>query len=285
MSQRTTIIFLWGFIVIGAVSFGIGCWTFYRSVRSESWPTTEGVIESAEMKSHSGGEDGTTYSAEVAYSYRVAGENYEGEKVSIGQMSSSSGYARGILNHYPVGKKVSVHYAPGDPSEAVLETGIHGGTWICLAVGTAFALAGIMFLQIQRAAIKAQLPGAPPSGIHPNPDGSISMDKPPVLFGVIFLLAGIGISLVPPDSGKPHWLMYAVGGVFVSAGVMALAMRLKNKNYQQLATIPFLVLFLAIFNWVGFVAEPKSAFTAFAILFDALIPVAVLFNLWKRLRN
>ena len=76
-------------------------------------------------------------------------------------MSSSSEYAQGILNRYPVGKKVSVHYSPGDPSEAVLETGIHGGAWICLGVGTAFGLFGIMFLQIQRAAARAQMPGVP----------------------------------------------------------------------------------------------------------------------------
>ena len=110
---------------------------------------TDGIIQSAEMKSHEGSKGGTTYSADVTYTYQVAGASYTGDKVSIGQMSSSSEYAQGILNRYPVGKKVSVHYSPGDPSDAVLETGIHGGTWICLGVGTAFALFGIMFLQIK----------------------------------------------------------------------------------------------------------------------------------------
>ncbi len=119
---------------------------------------TGGIVQSAEMKSHSGNHGGTTYSAEVTYSYQVAGASYTGDKVSIGQMSSSSEYARGILNRYPVGKKVSVHYPPGDPSDAVLETGIHGGTWICLGVGTAFTLFGIMFLQIQRAAARRNCP-------------------------------------------------------------------------------------------------------------------------------
>ena len=105
-------------------------------------------MQSANVKSHSGSKGGTTYSAEVTYAYQVAGTNYTGDKVSIGQMSSSSDYARGIVNRYPAGKKVSVYYSPDDATDAVLETGIHGGTWICFGVGTAFTLFGILFLQI-----------------------------------------------------------------------------------------------------------------------------------------
>ena len=160
MSNRGAQLFCSLFIVIGLVAVGIGIWTLAKSLRSEHWPVTDGTIQSAEMKSHSGSKGGTTYSAEVTYTYQVAGTSYTGDKVSIGQMSSSSAYAQGILNRYPVGKKVSVHYSPGDPAEAVLETGIHGGTWICFGVGTAFTLFGILFLQVSRAAARAQLPGA-----------------------------------------------------------------------------------------------------------------------------
>ena len=197
MSSRGTQLFCSLFIVIGLVAVGMGIWTLTKSLRSEQWPVTDGIIQLAEMKSHQGSKGGTTYSAEVTYTYQVAGTNYTGDKVSIGQMSSSSEYARGILNRYPVGKKVSVHYSPGDPSNAVLETGIHGGMWICLGVGTAFTLFGFMFLQINRAAARAQMPGAPESSsVKVWPDGSVTMDKPPVLMGVIFLLVGIGLCFV-----------------------------------------------------------------------------------------
>jgi uncharacterized protein DUF3592 len=232
-SSRGSQFFYSLFIAIGLVAVGIGIWILSKSLRSEHWPVTDGIIQSTEMKSHEGSKGGTTYSADVTYTYQVAGTGYTGDKVSIGQMSSSSEYARGILNRYPVGKKVSVHYSPGDPSDAVLETGIHGGTWICLGVGTAFTLFGIMFLQIQRAAAQAQIPGVPQSSsVTMQSDGSVTMDKPPVLMGVIFLLAGIGLCFVQPDSGKPGWLMYAVGGMFASGGVMLLLMRLQNKVYQ-----------------------------------------------------
>jgi hypothetical protein len=111
-----------------------------------------------------------------------------------------------------------------------------------LGVGTAFTLFGMLFLQIQRAAARAQMPGAPQSSsVTVQPGGSMTMDKPPVLVGVIFLLAGIGLSFVPPDSGKPGWLMYAVGAVFFCGGVMALLMRLDNKA-RCIAKLPALCL-------------------------------------------
>ena len=70
------------------------------------------------------------YSAAVTYEYRVVGEKYTGNKIAFGAMSSSASYAHGVLDRYPVGKQVVVHYSPEHPAEAVLETGIHGGTWM-----------------------------------------------------------------------------------------------------------------------------------------------------------
>ena len=301
MSKRGTQLFCSLFVVIGLVAAGIGIWTLAKSIRSEQWPVTNGIIQSAEMKSHSGDHGGTTYSANVTYTFQVAGTNYPGDCVSIGQMSSSLEYAGAILNRYPVGKKVSVHYRPDDPSDAVLETGIHGGTWICLGVGTAFTLFGIMFLQISRAAAQAQMPGAAgSSSVTVQPDGSVSMNQPPVLMGVIFLLVGIGLCFVPPDSGKPGWLMYAVGGVFASGGVMLLLMRLENKVYSKVATLLMLLAFLAVFHWISFgagdrngtVSTPfsmasgvnvRTPFAIFTVLLDVLLAAGWLHALLKKL--
>ena len=231
------------------------------------------------------------------------GANYTGDRVAIGQMSASPAYAQGILKRYPVGRKVSVRYAPGDPSEAVLETGIHGGMWICLGVGAAFTLFGFMFLHIQRAAARAQLPGAPESSsVRVWPDGRITMDKPPVLMGVIFLLAGIGLCFVPADPGKPNWLMYAAGAFFGSCGIMLLLMRLENKIYGKLGGLVFLVPFLIIFHWVSFgsgdrtgtATTPFSAsdsvnvrtpFAIFTIFLDLAIVAGLIHWLVKQLRK
>ena len=287
------------FIATGLVTVGVGGWLLIKSIRSEHWPVTDGIIQSAEKKSHSGSHGMMTYSAEITYSYQVAGASYTGEKLSIGQMSSSSEYAQGILNRYPVGKKVSVHYLTGDPSEAVLEIGIHGGTWTCLGVGTVFTLFGILFLQIQRAAIRAQMPGAAESSsVKVWPDGSVTMSKPPALMGVIFLLVGIGLCFVPPDSGKPGWLMYAVGGMFASGGLLLLLYRLENKVYSKIATLAVLLPFLTIFHWISFgtgerngtVSTPfsvthgvsvRTPFAIFTILLDVLLVAGCIHSLFS----
>jgi len=298
---RGTQLFCWLFIVIGLVVVGVGGWTLIKSLRSERWPVTDGIIQSADMQSSSGHHGSSTYSAKITYSYQVAGVSYTGGKVAIGQMSASSAYAHGILNRYPVGKKVSVYYSPGDPSDAVLETGIHGGMWICFGVGTAFTLFGILFLQISRAAARAQEPDAPQSSsVRVGPDGRVTMDKPPVLMGIIFLLVGIGLCFVPADNGKPGWLMYAIGGVFAFGGLLLLSMRLENKIYSKIMTWVVLALFLAVFHWVSFgggersgtVSTPfsithgvdvRTPFALFTILMDLLIVAGVAHGLYRRL--
>ena len=240
------------FIVFGMAVLGAGVWTLIKSIRTEHWPVTDGVVQSAHQESHSG-DHGTTYSAEVTYTYQVSGVSYSGHKISIGAISSSSQYAQGILDRYPVAKKVSVYYSPADPAEAVLETGIHGGTWICFGVGTAFGLAGLMFLQIFRAAAKAQMSGASASLSAPvNPDGSFTASKPPVLMGVIFLLAGTAICFAPPDGHAPKWILCTVGVMFAACGLLLLVMRLENKVYSKIVGGVVLVLFLVVFHWVSF---------------------------------
>ena len=157
-----------------------------------------------------------------------------------------------------------------------------------------------MFLQIQRAAAKAQLPGAAESSsVKVWPDGRVTMDKPPVLMGVIFLLVGIGLGFVHPDSDKPGWLMYAVGGMFASGGVMLLLMRLENKAYSKIATMLMLLAFLAVFHWISFgpgerngtVSTPfsmthgvsvRTPFAIFTILVDLVIVAGLIHRLLKK---
>jgi len=110
-SNRGTRMFCGLFILIGAVAIGCGAWTLLRSLRCQHWPTTEGLIEAAEMGVQSGSDSGSddTYSANVSYDYQVAGIHYKGTRLAFGAMSASSDYAQGILDRYPVGNKVPVY--------------------------------------------------------------------------------------------------------------------------------------------------------------------------------
>ena len=112
---------------------------------SVAWPTTEGEIMAAEMTGNRG--DSTTYGAKIIYAYELGKTGFSGDKVSLGDYSSSnSEHAREILRRYPIGKKVLVYYNPEDPSEAILEPGIRGITWILLGVGAVLFVAALISL-------------------------------------------------------------------------------------------------------------------------------------------
>lgn len=239
-SQRGAQVFLGLFLLIGIGIIGVGFGIMFKSLRTNRWPMTEGVIESAQIQANHS-DEGRSYCPKVTYTYHVAGIAYDGTKIAIGQMSSSSDYAQGVLDRYPVGRKVTVHYSPTDPAEAVLEPGIHGGTWICFGVGGAFTLVSIALIQAIRAANKS-----------PQPADSVASNKPPVLVGLVFLLAGIAICFAPPSGGTPKWIVCAAGAMFGFAGIFILLQRLENKSYSNLAMCVAMALLLAIFHWVSF---------------------------------
>jgi hypothetical protein len=138
MKAQQSIRFLRLFFLFGVAMLGIAGWLVVQSLRTYGWRVVDGVIRTREIKAHSSGESGTTYSPTISYEYEAAGTGYSGETIAFGMMSSSSSYDD--ANKYPIDKKVLVHYNPADPSEAVLEPGIHGGTWSYLGLGTAFVL-------------------------------------------------------------------------------------------------------------------------------------------------
>ena len=257
-NPRANRAFLSLFLVAGVVMVGIGFWNLFRSVQCARWPTAEGLVTASRMERHSG-DDGDTFSAEVSYVFTVADKRYEGNRLAFGAMSSSADYAQGVLKRYPVEQRVTVHYSPNNPQVAVLETGVHGGTWICFVVGAVFVLASIMFLQVSRAADNPQTSGAlVNSSAKTWSSGRVTTDQPPVLMGVIFLLAGAAICFLPPSRGTPPWVVYAAGGLFVSGGILLLLYRLQNKSYSRIATVPVLLAFLAIFHWVSFGAGDRT---------------------------
>jgi hypothetical protein len=217
-TPRGVRLFLWLFVVVGVIALGCGAWNFVQSLRCAHWPVTEGVIRSAEMERHSDSDGGDTYSASLSYDYQVADVSHTGTRWAFGAMSASSDYARRILNRYPVGKRVTVHYAPDDPSQAVLETGVHGGTWVCFGVGTVFVLVAGMFLGMSSSA--STTPSTSPAG---------AAQQPPILMGIIFVLMGSFVFFMEPSAGVPRWIVYVAGGIFVLAGLFLLAWRLKNE--------------------------------------------------------
>jgi hypothetical protein len=107
--------------LIFLIVFPFALWKAWQKIQlakaSTGWPTVTGTVTSS-----------TTAKVmfrkqpRVTYSYEVNGTSFTGNRISF-----AGGYppkeTDAILNRYPVGKKVVVAHAPGDPAQATLETG------------------------------------------------------------------------------------------------------------------------------------------------------------------
>ncbi len=96
-----------------------------RQIAALTYASTNGAVTASEVTIH-GGRHGETTSPKITYEYQVAGKKHVGDRYRYGQMSSNDGNARRVAAEYPVGRQVTVYYAPDDPSDAVLVAGLEG---------------------------------------------------------------------------------------------------------------------------------------------------------------
>jgi hypothetical protein len=271
--------FCWLFIGIGVVMIGVGLNLAFQSFRCKSWPTTEATIRTAEMGRHRGSKGSTTYSPDVSYDYSVDGSHYTGTKVAFGMMSSSSSYARGVLQHYRVGAKVPVYYSPTNPAKAVLETGIHGGTWICFGVGTVFALFGIMFLQMVK-----QQPASDQTSSAAVSDGK-QMNAPPKLMGVIVCLFGLFAIVGGRTDPTKAFIAYTAGALFCVVGLYIFTYRPEKNLWSRLLQALILLLFLGVFHLVAFsLGKVEVVFAVVIGVIDLIIFVVGIRWMFNRIK-
>jgi hypothetical protein len=144
------------FVVLGYhVAIHLGKPILDKAKQTTKWPTVEGKIESSEViqqpNNHDTESHGPMYSANVCYSYAVNDRTYKSNSIWSGAnySSSSSGEQQRIVDRYPQGKVVAVHYDPEHPGEAVLEPGAFFTSYIMYVVGWFFlVIGGLMLLSI-----------------------------------------------------------------------------------------------------------------------------------------
>jgi hypothetical protein len=140
------------FIVVGASLVIFGIRDIFRAKASDSWPATTGTVikssvesyqSSSGSKRNAGGS--TMYHADISYEFTVEGRTFNGKRVSYGDYNSSNqSHAQGIVDHYPKGKAVSVHYMSGNPDECLLQPGLEAMSWLKPVIGLVFLAAGIL---------------------------------------------------------------------------------------------------------------------------------------------
>ena len=108
------------------------------------------------------------YAPKIAYSYAVAGENYQGDRVRFGDVwSIGPRKAEAIAGRYSPGGRASVHYDPNAPEESVLEPAAPKRTFLYLS------LLGLFFMAGGLAPVLTRSPPPPP-----YPD-ALYPDRPP----------------------------------------------------------------------------------------------------------
>lgn len=112
-------------LVLVMVFFGLP-----RAIASAKWPSTEGEIISSYveevMNADPEGGGGVSWHPRVSYRYSVVGREYTSKNIEAANigLGTSHQYAREVVERYPMGAQVKVHYDPGNPGVAVLEPGI-----------------------------------------------------------------------------------------------------------------------------------------------------------------
>jgi hypothetical protein len=105
------------------------------SVKSLSWPTTEGEVIASEVLQANPGDTGmlvNKHMVVIRYSYMVDGVPYVSDVISFGELLfqflnkglRSKRGAEYLSSKYPVGSAVTVYYRSGNPKQSVLQPGV-----------------------------------------------------------------------------------------------------------------------------------------------------------------
>lgn len=142
--------FILGFGVVWVLAMS---YIAVMGLRSKKWPLTTGKIIMSEVRikvsSAGSGPHPASYEPYVLYEYYVNGKRMQSEQLAFGgRLQVSEKRAKQVIENYPAGRNIPVHYNPKKPAEAVLVAGNIIGVYITLAIGFVFiglGAAGIVF--------------------------------------------------------------------------------------------------------------------------------------------
>jgi hypothetical protein len=132
------------FLVPGPAISLFAFWYFWMVVASYTWPTTEAEVTRSEVVE---GAESSRFKPGVAYQYEVDGITYTASGVDWGALDMARADAQRIVEQYPVGTAVTIHYHPTAPYRAVIEP--RGGWRVYCPLsllGVVFTIAGIMII-------------------------------------------------------------------------------------------------------------------------------------------
>jgi hypothetical protein len=96
---------------------------YARGRAAMGWPTAAGTVTGPRIDETRELRGGFTYTPVILYRYAVDGLDYNGNRVAFGKTRGPHSAAEKVLQSYPVGSAIEVHYNLGRPQESVLQSG------------------------------------------------------------------------------------------------------------------------------------------------------------------
>jgi len=117
-------------------------------IRAPQWTAVPCQVEFSRVGVHEG-DDSTSYSVDVLYSYEAGGTRYRSSRYRLFNLSSSGyGDKRDVVRGLPPGMETTCYYDPSEPESAVMDRSFPMGILIGL-VPAAFFLFGLIGFRYQ----------------------------------------------------------------------------------------------------------------------------------------
>jgi hypothetical protein len=137
------------FIVLGLVGTMGAVLNVLKARAIADWPTTKADVVLCDWKIDSGGEPSASYEVIVNYRYRVAGRQYESDRIHPEYMATlDPGAQSPLYQRLKAARVVQVRYNAADPAEAYLLSGRYGAYFSTFFIGLLATSAGLCFLFI-----------------------------------------------------------------------------------------------------------------------------------------
>ncbi len=248
------------FTFIGLIgTYFLGYRTLERTWEAASWIKISAMVQNARVKSHTG-DDSTTYSADILYSYQHNGRTYRGDRVEFfGGSSSCYSCAADRVAKYGTGKEIDIYINPDNPHDSVIEREF---SWFMLLgfIPLLFTLVGLLILK----GGSTKSSSSSSSGLNSQEPGAVEVaDWLPVI-KTSANLKGPGLILAPAVSplGK-------LGGALFFAvfwnGIVSVFVFQAVDSYRRGSPDIFLTLFLIPFVLIGLAVIALAIYQFFAL--------------------
>ncbi len=140
---------------LGVIFMGLK--DIWQAASSATWPTTTAVIVRSDIARRDD-DSGNSFVPDIEYRYTVDGQDLTSKGLRAGmKVLYSRKVARSVANEYHAGQLVMIAYDPANPSNALLEPGLHKQTFVAMVFGAT----ALMFVTSVGLAIWTMVPCGP----------------------------------------------------------------------------------------------------------------------------